>query len=148
MKYTEQQFEDIVRQFNSSELPKSAWTHEAHILVAFWHVSRYDEPTALDRVRRAIKDYNTSVGTINNDTSGYHETLTVFWLKVVRRFFEENAFTSVIDAINAFIDVGHADKKFPLKFYSEARLLSVEARRQWTEPDKQGLEGKNSKDVK
>jgi hypothetical protein len=139
MKYSKEEFETLVEQFNSCGLPKASWTHEAHILVAFWHVSKYDEAEALIRVRQAIRDYNTAVGTVNGDTSGYHETLTVFWLKIVRHFFKEKEFRSVVDAANAFVEAGKADKTLPLQFYSNERLFSVEARNNWIEPDRHSL---------
>ncbi len=136
MKYTEEQFNNLVEQFNSRTLPKTQWTHMAHILVAFWYVSRYSETETLDRVRNAIKDYNTAVGTMNTDSSGYHETLTVFWLKMVRAFLSSGTFSSQVDAVNAFIEAGKADKNLPLEFYSKEKLFSVDARRKWVEADK------------
>jgi hypothetical protein len=136
MKYTEQQFNDLVTRFNSLELPKEAWTHHAHILVAFWHVWRYDESDSLMKVRRAIRAHNDAVGTINSENSGYHETLTVFWLKVVRYFFSLKTSWPLIDAINSFIEAGHADKNLPLQFYSNELLFSKDARLDWVDPDK------------
>ena len=61
-------------------LTKGGWTHEAHLLVALWHLHNHavDEATCLLRAR--IISYNVAVGTENSSASGYHETMTLFWI--------------------------------------------------------------------
>lgn len=45
---------------------------------SLWYAQQFSEEEALAKLTDAIKNYNISVGTENTDTSGYHETLTVF----------------------------------------------------------------------
>ena len=45
---------------------------------------RVPQEEATSRIREGIQHYNRSVGTINSDHSGYHETLTVFWMAIVK----------------------------------------------------------------
>mgnify|MGYP006994860582 CR=1 FL=1 len=37
----------FVAEFESGNLPKSRWTHEAHLLVALWYLAQHDEAAAL-----------------------------------------------------------------------------------------------------
>lgn len=135
MGYNEEAIESLVNRFNSQTLPKNEWTHEAHIIVAFWYSSRYTDAEALIKVRNAIQNYNTAVGTINSDSSGYHETLTVFWLSLVRKYLSGK--NGRIEAfVNNFIAEGNADKELPLKFYTREILFSMQARKNWVAPDK------------
>jgi len=67
-------------------LPKAEWTHEAHLRVGLWHVLSFPEATALDLLRERIRAYNLAIGGINNDSGGYHETLTAFYVRLIRAF--------------------------------------------------------------
>jgi hypothetical protein len=71
--------EKLINGFNNCNLPKEEWTHEAHLISGLWMLSRYDDG-ALDEMRTRIRRFNESVGGVNDDQNGYHETLTVFWL--------------------------------------------------------------------
>jgi hypothetical protein len=75
--------EALVAAFLARTLPKSAWTHVAHLRVGLWHVRRLGETGALTALRSAISSYNEAVGTANTDTSGYHETLTIFYVRLI-----------------------------------------------------------------
>ncbi|RYD87321.1 MAG: hypothetical protein EOP61_35820, partial [Sphingomonadales bacterium] len=68
--------EELARRFTSLELSREAWTHEAHLLVGLWHVSRYGQELALERMREGIRKLNLSNGVANTPTGGYHETIT------------------------------------------------------------------------
>ncbi len=74
---TESELDEFISQFLAGTLPKSAWTHAAHVAVtAAW--TRENPATALDRLRAAIPRYNEATGGQNTEDSGYHETLTCF----------------------------------------------------------------------
>src|SRR5919206_1370190 len=79
----------LVRRFEDCTLPREEWTHAAHLTVALWHLLQFDWPEAVARVRRGIKRYNAAHGIVETPTGGYHETLTLFWLRTVRAFLEE-----------------------------------------------------------
>jgi len=74
----------FVADWRAGALPKSAWTHAAHVAVSAWHAWP-DLPLAslVERMRAGITAYNEAVGTANTATSGYHETLTRFWCERV-----------------------------------------------------------------
>ena len=74
----------LLRAFHDCTLPRADWTHAAHLTVALWHLLQYDWPESVARVRRGIKRYNAAHGIVTTPTGGYHETLTIFWLRRVR----------------------------------------------------------------
>src|ERR1044072_8867483 len=78
----------LVRRFEDCTLPRVEWTHAAHLTVALWHLLQFEWPEAVVRVRTRIKRYNAAHGIVETPTGGYHETLTPFWLRVVRPFLE------------------------------------------------------------
>lgn len=48
--YTLTHILSIVERFNSTTLPKSEWTHEAHCIVALWYLSTYEYYDAVCRI--------------------------------------------------------------------------------------------------
>jgi len=129
--------EALVAAFLARTLPKAAWTHVAHLRVGLWHVRRFGEEGALARLRVGIRAYNEAVGTANTDSSGYHETLTVFYVRVIADYIEgEPAVPAITDeALEAGLIAARGARELPLEYYSRDRLFSVEARRGWVVPD-------------
>ena len=77
---TTQEIEAFIRDFEACRLPKPRWTHHAHFVVGLWYLTHHSPEEALAIVRQRIRAHNESVGTANTDSSGYHETLTRFYL--------------------------------------------------------------------
>lgn len=125
----------LVRRFEDCTLPRVEWTHAAHLTVALWHLLQFDWPEASAHVRRGIKRYNAAHGILTTPTGGYHETLTLFWLRTVRRFLEaeRNEARALVHLANEL--VATHGKGLPLTHYTRARLFSPEARAHWVEPD-------------
>ncbi|MEM6630227.1 MAG: hypothetical protein AAF694_11180 [Bacteroidota bacterium] len=132
---TQQKISRLIQQFEARTLIKSDWTHEAHLIVAVWYVWSYSYDEALKRVREGIFCYNEAVGTVNSDSSGYHETLTQFWLKLANWYVDRHTFSSLPAACKGFLASQFCDKGFPLIYYSRDLLFSVEARKRWIAPD-------------
>ncbi len=71
---------------------------------------------------------------------GYHETLTLFWVRMVSHYLsvtEEKS--SILEATEAAklnaISRTYSDKYLPFEYYSRDLLMSWEARTKWVEPD-------------
>lgn len=109
-------------------LPKARWTHEAHVLAAIALVRRHGAGGALDVLARSIPAYNEVTGTPNTATSGYHHTLTVFYVWAVDRLLSAGL-TSV-----AVLWHPLTDRRSPGCWWDEATLWSVAARLGWVEP--------------
>jgi hypothetical protein len=130
----------LVRRFEDCTLPREEWTHAAHLTVALWHLLQFDWPEAVARVRARIKRYNAAHGIHTTPTGGYHETLTLFWLRAVRAFLEaeRNEARALVHLANDL--VASADKGLPLVHYTRELLFSPEARAHWVEPDLKPLD--------
>jgi len=132
--------ESLVRLFLDRSLPKPAWTHVAHLRVGLWHVRRFGAGLAVDLLRERISRYNEAVGTANTSTSGYHETLTVFYVKVIDGFVSSDPSPDQeTDTLERRLLEALGDRELPLRYYSRECLCSTEARRQWVAPDLQPL---------
>jgi hypothetical protein len=87
-----------------------------------------------------IRGYNESVGGINDDTQGYHETITRTFLRGVRLFLAEADPREPLHAlVNALLLSPMGKRDWPLSFYSPELLFSVEARRRFELPDLRSL---------
>jgi hypothetical protein len=130
----------LVRRFKDCTLPREEWTHAAHLTVALWHLLQFDWPEAVTRVRSGIKRYNAAHAVHTTPTGGYHETLTLFWLRTVSAFLEaeRNEARALVRLANEL--VASADKSLPLAHYTRELLFSPEARAAWVEPDLQPLD--------
>lgn len=126
----------FIEDFEARRLPKSRWTHQAHLLVGLWYLSRYEPAEALAIVRERIRAHNESVGTANTDDSGYHETITRLYLTAIAAHRARNGGASFEASLRQLLASPLADSKWPLSYYSRERLFSVAARRGWVEPDR------------
>jgi hypothetical protein len=128
--------EALVARFRTCTLPKAAWTHFAHLRVGAWHVHHRGAAAALAALREGIRRLNDSHGTVNSPTSGYHETITVAYVRLIEAFFA--TFDDAVpfdDRLAALLAGPLADRSALLHYWSKERLLSPEARAAWIEPD-------------
>lgn len=132
---TDAEVVDMVVQFERCEWPYPRWTHRAHIGVALYYLRTYSLEVALDRGRLHIPMYNRTRG----DPAGYHETITVLFMRRVHRYLQDNpSQPSLADAIEEV--AAACDMLWPLRYYSTERLWSAEARAGWVDPDRQPLD--------
>ena len=117
-------------------LPREEWTHEAHLAATTYLVLRHPE-IALDvELPGIISRYNESVGGVNSDTEGYHDTITRAYLHGIRLFLDEaDCSRPVHELVNELLMSPMGRRDWPLRFWSKDRLMSVEARRGFVEPD-------------
>jgi hypothetical protein len=134
---TTAELDDLVSRFRVVTLPKREWTHAAHLAVGTWHVSTFGEAGSLVRLRRGITTLNTSHGTPNTDTRGYHETITAAYVtliaRVVASFGTERPAAEVARAV---LGGSLARRDALLAYYTPDALFSVAARHSWVEPDR------------
>jgi hypothetical protein len=130
----------FLESFERGTWPKPAWNHAAHIAVAGCYLTGYPGEEVADRMRRGIRHYNQCVGTINSEHSGYHETLTLFWLALVKaRLREIESSLPRIEAVRLLVAEFAAQRDLFREYYSFNVVRSVEARRSWTPPDLKDL---------
>ena len=133
---TDRYINSLVKKFEDTSLPKYQWTHVMHLIVAAYYLrhNSYDQSFVL--LRKNIMKYNKSKGVPNTYDSGYHETLTVFWLKIVKHYLAyEPDDQSMSYLIRKVIRGPLTDKNLPLKYYSNEVLMSPAAREKFVDPD-------------
>ena len=78
---TDKEVELLIETFEKRTLPKTEWTHAAHLIVGLYYCFHHPFGVAKNLMSDGIYWLNDAHGTANTETSGYHETLTVFWLR-------------------------------------------------------------------
>ena len=124
----------LIKAFEERTLPKNEWTHAAHLTVGLFYCLTNPVAVARNIMRDSIYWLNDTHGTPNTETSGYHETMTFFWLYVVEEFLRDRPRENLANLANELI-AACSDSKLPLKYYSRELLFSPEARRSYIEPD-------------
>lgn len=117
-------------------LPRSEWTHEAHLAACVWLVRERPDIDLDARIATIISSYNAVVGGVNDDRQGYHDTITRAYLAGVRAFLcDRSGEEPLVSAVNALLASAVGARDWPLRFYSRDRLFSVAARRTFVPPD-------------
>jgi hypothetical protein len=117
-------------------LPRAEWTHAAHFAAALWLMRYRPDLDAPRDMPGLIRAYNESVGRMNDDSGGYHETITLASLRAARGVLKAYpADVPVYRIVNALMSSILANPNWLLEYWSRDLLMSVEARRQWREPD-------------
>lgn len=121
-------------------LPRAEWTHEAHLATTTYLLLKRPDIELDKELPELIRGYNESVGGVNSDTEGYHETITRVFLHGVKLFLEEaHTEEPLHELVNQLLLSPMGRRDWPLRFYSRGRLFSVEARRDFAEPDLRAL---------
>lgn len=117
-------------------LPRADWTHEAHLAATTYLLTRRSDVDLDRELPGIIRRFNSSVGGVNDDMQGYHDTITRTFLHGVRLFLSKaDADAPLHEMVNALLLSPIGRRDWPLGFYSRERLFSVEARRSFLTPD-------------
>jgi hypothetical protein len=127
--------EDLAARFADATLPKTAWTHDAHLLVGLLYVDRHGPGEALERLRTGIRRLNDHHGTPNTSSSGYHETITHAYVTLLAEYLSEVPTQDLQQRAAQLLTSALASRHVLLRYYSRGRLLSRQARARWVEPD-------------
>ncbi|WP_242056517.1 MULTISPECIES: hypothetical protein [unclassified Nostoc] len=108
--------------------------------VALWYLTRYEKQQAIDLIRQGIQRYNAVMNIQTTPTSGYHETLTLFWIFMVELYLSTcDSNTPLVQLSNKLIHT-FKDKNLPEEYYSEDLIMSWDARVRWVNPDLKPLD--------
>jgi len=117
-------------------LPRAEWTHEAHLAATTYLLLKRPDVDLDRQLPDIIRRYNESVGGVNSDSEGYHETITRVFLRGVRLFLAEaDPKEPLFELVNELLLSPMGRRDWPLRYYSPRLLFSVEARRNWVPPD-------------
>jgi hypothetical protein len=117
-------------------LPRPEWTHEGHLAVCAWLILERPDLCAERDLPGLIRRYNESVGGVNDETQGYHETITQCFVRGGRLYLAGvPASLPLVEKVNGLLRSQQGSRDWPLHFYSPERLFSVPARLSFIEPD-------------
>jgi GNAT superfamily N-acetyltransferase len=126
--------ERFLEQFENQEWPLAQWHHRQHIKVAYLYLQKYSLEEACQRIAKGICSYNAANKIVDTPTSGYHETMTQAWVRLVDFAIKQYGMAKTADE---FFD-GHPELwqfKTLRLFYSRERFMSAEAKANFVEPD-------------
>jgi len=122
------------------DLPREEWTHEAHLAATTYLLLRHPEVDLDAELPDLIRRYNESVGGVNSDSEGYHDTITRVFLHGIRLFLGETDLREPLhELVNGLLLSPMGRRDWPLRFYSRERLFSVDARKGFLRPDLSAL---------
>ena len=128
---------EFLAAFESLSIPLEQWSHRCHVRMAYLYLRAHGYDDGLRRIRDGINALNASHGDkIPKDQMdrGYHETLTVAWARVIAASMRGRDPGTDFDAFAA--EHPHLLQKTLLRsFYSRARLMTWEAKREFVAPD-------------
>ncbi|MES2444323.1 MAG: hypothetical protein V4574_15960 [Pseudomonadota bacterium] len=120
-------------------LAREEWTHEAHLAACLYLLAERPDVDVDAEIAGLISRFNESVGGVNDDRGGYHDTITRAYVAGVRAFLAETPETGLRERVNALLLSPAGKREWPLRFYSHALLFSVPARRGFVAPDLEPL---------
>jgi hypothetical protein len=117
-------------------LQRPEWTHEAHLAATTYLLLRRPDIDLDQQLPGLIRRYNESVGGVNSDSEGYHETITRVFLHAVRLSLSRaDPAKPLHQLVNELLLSPMGRRDWPRRFYSPERLFSVEARQRFVAPD-------------
>jgi hypothetical protein len=131
---TEPEIDEFLAAFEGAKLPKERWTHSAHLFTGACYVHALGEVPAINHMRSCIKRHNESVGTANTDTGGYHETITIAWIKMLKRLLRDSSPIGRAEFAHLAVERFAGDRGIFGQYYEFDVVKSVEARRSWIPP--------------
>ena len=117
-------------------LPKSEWTHCAHLVAGAALIDDLGLAGAEQQMPDIIRAYNAATGVENSNSDGYHHTITIFLLREIDRFLRDQADHPLCVKVTALLQSDLSKPDYLFGFFTKEYLLSVTARRDWVEPDK------------
>ncbi|MFN0105432.1 MAG: hypothetical protein ACKV2U_25510 [Bryobacteraceae bacterium] len=126
-------FSGFLRSFSTGELPRAEWNHAAHLAIA---AAAIHSGGSSDQVRDRILTYNKTQGIESTPVSGYHETITRFWVERIRELTAGlGRGATQWDAARAVVAAfAHRGRLFD-SYYSYNVVASREARAHYQPPD-------------
>ena len=131
---------DISEGLSARTLPLRLWTHEAHLAAALFVVMARPGLDPCQVMPGLIRRYNETKGVANTERSGFHATITQVYVHAIAAFVACLPRNITLDgAFEFLLTTPIADRDFPCSYYSRDLLASVDARKEFVEPDLQPL---------
>jgi len=120
--------------FERCEIELSEWDHRAHQRVTYAYLRDIGYDAALESMRTGVQRFNASKGIEDTLESGYHDTLTCAWVRIIDTTMRVHGPEAHAEAFLDRHTQLHSKVLLRL-FYSRERIMSWEAKRGFMEPD-------------
>lgn len=127
---SDDEIRSLVSKFEACSFHPSKFRHQQHLAVMLWYVATLPYADASERMKRGIQRLAASFG-----KNGYHETITEFWLRMVRGFLPEGERAESIAGLANQLIEKCGEKDLICDYYSPELLASPKAKEHWLEPD-------------
>ena len=126
--------EQFMTEFAACRWPLEKWHHRDHVKLAYLYLREFGLDGASVRLPEGIRAHNARHQILESPTSGYHETMTQGWLRLVHVILCEYG---PAESADAFVDAHPEllEKKSLRLFYSRDLFMSPRAKREFVEPD-------------
>lgn len=125
---TNEQFE---QQFSDCTLDPTVFSHEAHLRLAWIHITKYGVEKAITNIRDQIKNFVKAL----NAEDKYHETVTIAGIKAVHHFIQHSKTDTFSEFIAENSQLLTDFKGLLSSHYTTDIFQSQEAKEQFIEAD-------------
>lgn len=131
--HTDDEILALVSAFEACTFHPSEFRHYQHLAVALWYVWHFSPGEARLKMIAGIRRLAETYGRM-----GYHETITIFWLRIVSNFVAVHRQASLAATANSLIERCN-EKNLINEFFSAELLATPKAKAEWVEPDLKAL---------
>ena len=124
---------ELLSLFEQQKISNVDWTHALHIRVASIYLKNFAFDAALNKLKVGIKKLNAVNAVPESQFRGFHETLTVGWLKLVRIKLSSSKSDASLDLLEEFPEL--LNSRLLNEYYSHDYLMSLRAKTNFVEPD-------------
>lgn len=118
-------------EFEACKYLPADFDHRAHVRLAYVYLTEHDADTAHEMMRSALL---TFLGSLGEDRSKYHETMTRAWVLAVQHYMTRCSGCASSDLFIAK-NPEMLDSSIMMTHYSAELLFSVEARARFVQPN-------------
>jgi len=138
---SDDELQDLVASFEACSFHPSEFRHYQHLAVALWYAWHLPYDAAAERITNGIRRLAETYG-----KTGYHETITLFWLRVVSDFLAKADRGVSVAVIANELTAQCENKNLIFDYYSPELINSAKAKAEWVEPDLKQLAGAGKSD--
>lgn len=126
---TDEEIDELARAFERLEIIPENFSHAAHLAVALRYLTSSPFAEATQRMRAGLLRLLAHHG-----IDEYHETITLFWMRLLKHYLEANGEKPLHAVANGAIE-RYGRTEYLFAHFSRDLIFSPAARQNWIEPD-------------
>lgn len=143
---SENELKNLVVAFENGRLLQDQWHHSEHLAICYWYLCNKTFLETVFRMKLGILKYNEKYKVEQTRERGYHETITLFFIKLVQSYIykAQPQEGRLVELLKPLLDSNKEFLPVLWRYYSRSLLNSERARVYWVEPDLQHFESANN----